>query len=189
MEAKHCLLCGQMMIDRDLDGTMRRACPDCDYVHWGNYSVGVGALVKREGKLLLVRRAQNPGKGNWTNPGGYIEQLEPIADTVCREVMEETGVRAVVRSIVAVRDLPRAIHNLYIAFAMDYVDGEPVPDGVEVDAAGFFTPEEMESMNVAPFTRWLAEAAAGNEKGEGLRADTEPVVPLDGLGLFRYQGG
>ncbi|AJY75658.1 NUDIX domain-containing protein [Paenibacillus beijingensis] len=187
MEAKHCLLCGQVMIERDVDGTMRRACPDCTYVHWGNYSVGVGALVKKEGKLLLVRRAQNPGKGYWTNPGGYIEQLEPIGETVCREVLEETGVRATVRSVVAIRDLPRAIHNLYIAFAMDYVEGEPVADGLEVDAAGFFSLEEMETMNVAPFTRWLADVAAGDESGEGLQIDTDPVVPLNGLGLFRLQ--
>ncbi|WP_246042404.1 NUDIX domain-containing protein [Cohnella pontilimi] len=169
---------------RDFDGTMRNACTQCAFVHWGNYSIGVGALVVKDGKLLLVRRAQEPGKGFWTNPGGYIEQLEPIAETIEREVFEESGVRAVVQNIVAVRDQPRSIHNVYIAFSMEYVAGEPKPDGFEVDAAGFFSSQEMEGMNVAGFTRWLADVALHGRE-PGLAADRKPIVDLPGYGLFR----
>ena len=183
MEANYCLACGTALVTKDIGGTPRRACPSCSFVHWGNYSIGVGALVQREGKLLLVRRAQEPGRGYWTNPGGYIEQDELIHETVRREVLEEAGIDAVVRSIVAIRDQPRAIHNVYIAFAMDYAGGEPVPDGEEVDAAGFFSLEEMERMNVAGFTRWLVDVAL--RQGSGLLADEEPIVPLPGYGLFR----
>jgi NADH pyrophosphatase NudC (nudix superfamily) len=103
---------------------------------------------------------------------------------VQREVLEETGVRAVPTAIVAVRDQPRSVHNVYVAFAMDYVGGDPVPDGFEVDAAGFYRPEEMEAMNVAPFTRWLVDVAL-HGRSAGLAADERPVVPLDGYGLFR----
>ena len=67
---------------------------------------------------------------------------------------------------------------------MDYVSGEPVPDNVEVDGAGFFSPEEMQEMNVAPFTRWLADVAF-NGQSDGLLADNHPIVPLVGYGLFR----
>jgi ADP-ribose pyrophosphatase YjhB (NUDIX family) len=178
------MCCGHALELRDFDGTDRPACTSCSFVHWGNYSIGVGALVIKDGRILLVRRAQNPGKGYWTNPGGYIEQLEPIEATIVREVEEEAGVRAVVKSVVALRDQPRAIHNVYIAFAMEYVEGEPVPDGVEVDAAGFYSLEEMAEMNVAGFTRWLVDVAFQG-KTEGLAIDREPVVQLDGYGLFR----
>ncbi|MFF2153680.1 NUDIX domain-containing protein [Paenibacillus chitinolyticus] len=184
MEANYCMTCGTPLETRDMDGTLRRACPACSFVHWGSYSAGVGALVMREGKLLLVRRAQEPGKGRWTNPGGFIEQLELIHETIVREVLEETGIEASVKKVVAFRDMPKSIHNIYIAFAMDYVSGEPVPDDHEVDAAGFYSLEEMETMNVAPFTRWLADVA-WNGQGGGLVIDTDPVVPLDGYGLFR----
>ncbi|MBO7742641.1 NUDIX hydrolase [Paenibacillus sp. MWE-103] len=186
MGANYCMSCGAPLAPRDVDGTMRHACTaeGCSFVHWGNYSIGVGALVLREGKVLLVRRAQEPGKGYWTNPGGYIEQLEMIHDTIVREVKEETGVEASVRGIVALRDLPRNIHNVYVAFAMDYIGGEPVPDGVEVDAAGFYSMEELETMNVAGFTRWLIDVAL-KSGGDGLIEDREPVVKLDGHGLFR----
>ena len=184
VEAKFCIMCGHRLAAREVDGTVRLACPECPYVHWGNYSIGVGALVVKDGKVLLVRRAQNPGKGYWTNPGGYIEQTEPIRETIRREVLEECGVDASVRSIVAVRDQPRSIHNVYIAFSMDYVGGEPVPDGFEVDAAGFFSLEEMESMNVAEFTRWLVDVALHGQ-APGLAAAETAFVSMQGYGLFR----
>jgi ADP-ribose pyrophosphatase YjhB (NUDIX family) len=172
------------MEDRLVDEVIRRACIACTYVHWGNYSIGVGALVLKENKMLLVRRAQEPGKGFWTNPGGYIEQLEPIQETICREVLEESGIKARVERVVALRDQPRAIHNVYIAFSMTYLEGEPTPDGVEVDEAGFFSLEEMETMNVAGFTRWLVDVALRADT-KGLSVDEDPVVPLKGYGLFR----
>ena len=95
MEVKFCSSCGAAMETRDMDGTPRRACTQCSYVHWGSYSIGAGALVLKEGRMLLVRRAQEPGKGYWTNPGGYIEQMEPIEATIVREVLEECGIEGV----------------------------------------------------------------------------------------------
>ncbi|GFN31673.1 hypothetical protein PCURB6_19330 [Paenibacillus curdlanolyticus] len=166
------------MENRIIDGVERRVCSStaCGAVHWGNYSIGVGALVQRDGKILLVRRAQEPGKGNWTIPGGYIEQLEPISETVVREVLEETGIQSSVVGIVALRDQPRSVHNVYIAFEMTYIGGEPVPDGVEVDAAGFFSLEELRSMKVAVFTQWLIDAVL-NKKSAGLLKDEQQMSP------------
>ncbi|MCQ6560104.1 NUDIX domain-containing protein [Paenibacillus mendelii] len=188
MDVKFCMTCGSPLVLRDVDGTMRMACSDleCKFVHWGNYSIGVGALVVKDEKVLLVRRAQEPGRGYWTNPGGYVEQTELIHETIRREVMEEAGIDAVVTTVVAFRDQPRMIHNVYIAFAMDYVGGEPVPDGIEVDAAGFYSLEEMASMNVAGFTKWLVHIAL-QRKSDGLTFDDNPIVPLDGYGLFRAE--
>ncbi|WP_042161669.1 NUDIX hydrolase [Paenibacillus gorillae] len=186
MAVNYCTVCGQPMENRDIDGTVRRACTSesCGHVHWGDYSVGVGALVMKEDRILLVRRAQEPGKGYWTNPGGYIEQMESIDQTIIREVLEEAGVHASVKSIVAVRDQPRSIHNVYIAFDMEYIGGEPVPDGVEVDQAGFFSLEEMKEMQVADFTKWLVDVAM-KRRAEGLTADANPGIPGNPSVFFR----
>ncbi|MDF2659605.1 MAG: hypothetical protein K0Q94_2396 [Paenibacillus sp.] len=181
---KYCASCGSNLEVRVIDGEERQACPNCSFVHWGSYSVGVGALVVRDGKMLLVRRAQEPGKGYWTNPGGYIEQHEPIHSTIEREVKEEAGVEARTVGIVAVRDQPRDIHNVYIAFEMEYVSGEPVPDQFEVDGAGFFSPEEIAGMNVAPFTKWLADIAFNGQTG-GLEKDDENELQFRHAGLFK----
>jgi ADP-ribose pyrophosphatase YjhB (NUDIX family) len=178
MEINFCMNCGHALETRRMDEVERRACPVCPFVHWGNYSIGVGALILREGKVLLVRRAQDPGKGYWTNPGGYIEQLESIEHSIEREVLEETGIIAKVKGIVALRDQPRGIHNVYIAFKMDYVSGEPQEDGHEVDSVDFYSYEEAQTMNVAPFTRWLLHVGF-HAKCEGLLKEEQPVYPTD----------
>ncbi|WP_051342926.1 NUDIX hydrolase [Pseudonocardia spinosispora] len=54
----------------------------------------VGAIVHdREGRLLLIKRGQEPGKGRWSFPGGRVEQGETDHQAVRREVAEETGLR------------------------------------------------------------------------------------------------
>jgi len=52
----------------------------------------VGAVVHDPlGRLLLIRRATEPGRGLWSVPGGRVLPGEPDADAVRREVQEETG--------------------------------------------------------------------------------------------------
>src|SRR6188768_1898401 len=54
--------------------------------------VAVGAFVfDHDGRVLLVRRAKEPGKDLWTVPGGRLERNETLAQAVAREVREETG--------------------------------------------------------------------------------------------------
>jgi ADP-ribose pyrophosphatase YjhB (NUDIX family) len=53
--------------------------------------LGVGALIICDGKLLLEKRKNEPGKGKWSIPGGLVELGENVEQTVIREVMEETG--------------------------------------------------------------------------------------------------
>jgi mutator protein MutT len=53
--------------------------------------VGVGAVVICDGKLLLEKRKNDPGKGKWSIPGGLVELGENVEQTVIREVKEETG--------------------------------------------------------------------------------------------------
>lgn len=53
--------------------------------------VGVGAVVVKDGRVLLARRGNPPMKGYWTLPGGVLELGETLLDGVRREVREETG--------------------------------------------------------------------------------------------------
>lgn len=65
----------------------------------------VGAVVVRDGQLLLVQRGKAPGRGQWAIPGGSIELGERIAEAVAREVQEETGLIVEVGDLAGVRDL------------------------------------------------------------------------------------
>ncbi len=53
--------------------------------------IGVGALIFRDGEILLVERGKEPLKGYWSLPGGLLELGERLDAAVCREVLEETG--------------------------------------------------------------------------------------------------
>jgi mutator protein MutT len=53
--------------------------------------IGVGAVIICNGKILLEKRKNEPGKGKWSVPGGLVELGESVEQTVIREVKEETG--------------------------------------------------------------------------------------------------
>ena len=53
--------------------------------------VGVGAVVIDEGKMILVKRGVEPGKGKWSIPGGLVELGEAVREATVREAKEETG--------------------------------------------------------------------------------------------------
>jgi 8-oxo-dGTP diphosphatase len=66
--------------------------------------IGVGAVVIDGGKVLLVRRGQEPLKGEWSLPGGALELGETLEQGVVREVLEETGLTVAPAGIVEVLD-------------------------------------------------------------------------------------
>lgn len=66
--------------------------------------IGVGAVIVDRGRVLLVRRATEPLKGEWSIPGGMLELGEKLRDAVCREVLEETGLVAQAGEVLDVFD-------------------------------------------------------------------------------------
>jgi len=64
--------------------------------------IGVGGVVIREGRALLIRRGSEPLKGEWSIPGGMLEVGETIAEGVARELLEETGLSVRVLDLIEV---------------------------------------------------------------------------------------
>ncbi|MFA5581293.1 MAG: NUDIX domain-containing protein, partial [Paracoccaceae bacterium] len=70
----------------------------------GRPIAAVLAVVIRDGRALLVRRANTPDAGLWGFPGGKIEPGEPILVAAERELHEETGVQARARGVITALD-------------------------------------------------------------------------------------
>jgi 8-oxo-dGTP diphosphatase len=66
--------------------------------------LGVGAVVLFEGRLVLVKRAHEPLKGQWNLPGGGVELGETLEAACAREVLEETGLVVQVGPVIEVFD-------------------------------------------------------------------------------------
>ena len=67
--------------------------------------VGVGAIVFNRGRVLLVRRAKDPRRGQWSLPGGLQKLGETVAEAARREVLEEASLAIRVLGLADVVDL------------------------------------------------------------------------------------
>ncbi|MBN1506578.1 MAG: NUDIX domain-containing protein [Sedimentisphaerales bacterium] len=67
-------------------------CDHCGFEFYLNPAAAVAALISdSQGRLLVVERAQEPKKGTWDLPGGFVDPGESAEDALRREVREETG--------------------------------------------------------------------------------------------------
>ncbi len=136
-----CPRCGQRLIEREAFGRLRPVCPACGHVVFRGPKLAAGALVARDGQLLLNRRDIAPGLGKWGLPAGYVELGEPVEEAAIREVFEETGLRVRLEGLVGVYTNVESGVVLVI-FAAEILEGEPVA-GHETQAVGFFAPDAL----------------------------------------------
>ena len=117
--------------------------------------VGVGGVVIRDSRVLLIRRGTEPLKGEWSIPGGVLELGENLMEGVRREVLEETGLKVRPMSVVAVldriqRDGKRVRYHYVI---IDYVcrpTGGRLKPGSDVLDARWVEREELPEYNITP---------------------------------------
>ena len=67
--------------------------------------VGVGVVVVDSGKILLIQRGRDPGRGLWAVPGGKVRMGEKLREAAIREVEEETGLEVEVAEVVWVGEV------------------------------------------------------------------------------------
>ena len=100
----------------------------------------VGGVVFRDDALLMVRRATNPGQGQWSLPGGRVEPGETMHQAVVRELAEETGVTVICDEPIGwVEQIADGYHFVIVNFAATAVSGE-TPLGASDAAEAAFVP-------------------------------------------------
>ena len=89
-----CPRCGGALERRLLKATEpeRPVCARCGFVFYIDPKIAVGTIIDAgAGKLVLVRRAIEPGYGKWVFPGGYVDRGELLTAAAIREAREECG--------------------------------------------------------------------------------------------------
>ncbi|OYT59518.1 ADP-ribose pyrophosphatase [Thermoplasmatales archaeon ex4484_30] len=108
----------------------------------------VDGVIIKDKKILLIRRKNEPFKGKWALPGGFVDYGERVEDAVIREIKEETGLDTKIARLLGVysdpeRD-PRG-HTVSIAYLLSPKEGVP-EGGDDALEARFFDINELPSL-------------------------------------------
>lgn len=110
----------------------------------------VGAIIEKEGKVLLTKRNVEPFRGCWCLPGGHLEPGETSEEAIVREVREETGLY--LEPVFFMKDLeevPRMHWLAEVSFFTGDHYGQLDIDEKEVQEAGWFGKEEISELKLA----------------------------------------
>lgn len=123
--------------------------------------VAVGAIVFKEGRILLVQRGKPPAEGYWAIPGGSVEIGESLQQAAQREILEETGISIHAHEPVFTFDIIETdadgsvrFHYVVVDVMADYGGGTLRPAGDAADAR-WVSAGELPRLKVSPATRDL----------------------------------
>ncbi|MBR9680677.1 MAG: NUDIX hydrolase [Candidatus Altiarchaeota archaeon] len=96
-------------------------------------------IIVKHGKILLIKRADEPFKGEWGLPGGHIDEGETIEDAALREAREETGLNVKLESFVGIFSDPKRDPRgtISVTYSATVIDGE-LTENSEVEDIKWF---------------------------------------------------
>jgi ADP-ribose pyrophosphatase YjhB (NUDIX family) len=150
-EARYCPRCGRAA---DVEYPRRITCPHCGYAAYYNPKpVACSIPVDHEGRVILLRRGFEPGRGRWTFPGGFVDLGESVETAACRETDEELGMAIELGPLVGVysRAEDRVVLVVFRARALG--PWRLTPEATEVRA---FAPDEIPWSELAFWSTELA---------------------------------
>jgi 8-oxo-dGTP diphosphatase len=125
--------------------------------------VGVGAIVIKDGNVLMVKRAAPPNKNLWAIPGGMLELGETLQQGAEREIFEETNIRIRAGKPIFTFDLLERdnegrvyFHFLIVDMEAEYLSGEIKAASDALDA-NWVTPEECQILSLTSNTLRMLE--------------------------------
>ena len=134
-----CPRCGGGLERRLLKSTEpeRPVCTRCGFIFYLDPKIAVGTIIKVAGdRIVLVRRAIEPGYGLWVFPGGYVDRGEPLTAAAIREAREECGLDVRLDALVNIYSyLGRA--PIIVVYAATVLGGTLCPDDECLETAEF----------------------------------------------------
>lgn len=140
-DIRFCVRCGQPVEYRQTYGRLRPVCSACQHVHFLEPKVATGVLIEQAGQLLLIQRANEPERGKWSIPAGFVDRGEAPARAAEREALEETGLTVRVTHLfdVFAKGAGNDGADIFITYCAEVVSGTVTP-GDDAANAQFFGP-------------------------------------------------
>lgn len=138
-----CTECGGRVADQwvSVEGRSRLVCQQCGYIHYLNPKVVAATLPIVDGRVVLIRRANEPAYGAWSYPAGYMEMGETVEEAARRETREETCLEVKLTTLLNVYSRgPAGV--VVVAYLAESVGGEMAP-GNECMDIRLFAPDEI----------------------------------------------
>ena len=140
---KYCPQCGAALQSRIVGDRARPVCPECDFVFYLNPIVAAGTLVERDGRVALVQRGVEPGRGLWGLPAGYAEADESAEEAAARETLEETHLHVEIDDLLDAYSYGRERdRGVLLVYAAHVTSGE-LEAGDDALDAQWFGPDEL----------------------------------------------
>jgi 8-oxo-dGTP diphosphatase len=103
--------------------------------------VAVASVIQRSGQVLMIRRANDPGYGLWSMPGGYVDRGEVAEEAAAREVREETGLEVEIERLIGL--FSEAGQPVMVAAFLAREVGGVLQAGDEALDVGFFDVQDL----------------------------------------------
>ena len=138
---RFCPACAAPLEEKEEAGRLRPVCSKCGKIVFYDPKVAATCIVEREGKVLMVRRGNQPGYGLWSMPGGYVDLGEVVEAAAAREVVEETGLGVETGHLVGI--FSEAGHPVIVAAFSAEEKGGNLETGPEALDVCFFSPDAL----------------------------------------------
>ena len=142
----YCPRCGHALEQRAVeDHRERPVCPQCGWIVYLNPAVAVGVLATHDDRVVLILRGENPGRGLWGLPAGFMEIDETTEETARRECLEETGLEIELRELLGVWSYYHALKQasgVLVLYRAEVIGGE-ARAGTDSTDVRFFAADEI----------------------------------------------
>ncbi|MEA1962004.1 MAG: NUDIX hydrolase [Bacillota bacterium] len=163
----YCPLCATKLEESHIEDRQRQYCPNCHYVHYINPIPATAVIGERDGKILLIKRGMEPGKGLWTLPSGFMEASETPEEGCLRELQEETGMHGEITSLIGVFHEYSKMYGdiLNIFYHVNLDEGIPI-GGDDADDAELVPIEKIENLGFRCFNLAFAKFNEARNKNK-----------------------
>lgn len=138
---RFCPICGEPLEERVLKVSepKRLVCTNttCGFVFYLDPKIAVGTVIRMpDDRIVLVRRAIEPGYGKWVFPGGYVDRGEEITLAAIREAREESGLEVRLGHLINIYSYAGRT-PIIVVYAAIYVAGDLMVDDEGLEARAF----------------------------------------------------